>query len=1043
MSDDNKTTSESLWAPDLDFGDLNVEENNNNNTFDFGDENVVIDPETTLNYNYGVMETEPSEEPAATGIVIGSIVDYIRMDKHIYQPAVIVISISTVEGNSTYTLFDTDDRITYNKIPKSDITDTGKVIEIDPILKEFDLIAAPDYSKKPIEDGDVIDQDSGDVNAILIDGIEKTFDNLTINKSGDSQSQSETSNNAITVKNAGSLTLTNSNITTEANYTNGIVSIGRDSNVNVSNTNVTTTGDNSNALLALDYGTITANNCNLKVSGENSFAIKAKNYGEITVQGGTIEAKDSPIVVESNGKVTVSNVSIVPEENQNIIDITDGTIELSNVSITQPSFTTIEEVINFQPLYIHENIDGAGATVTFNGSTITTENTAFYVENADASITVNDSIINAKSILTTVDDNDSDDRTTDVTITFNNSTIEGTFDITPLNFLTINLNGGMFTGSIDNDHMEEEASISVVMDDNAHWKLTADCYINAFTPPTDVDNIDRNGFNIYINGERWIQHPPVIIDIDTGYDSNGVPTTRIMKVLKTEDLPPVTERKASYIYFVYDKMELYLYQSYYADPFCIVETLPDKDHIVENMLYITLEGKLYTYTSYTIKEIGHVEELVDGEGVYDPAQLEILRQAGTTYFMNAESRYLDPQTCTLQLPYKNGNYQLSLNLANDLVIDEDTIIKYNPNTNQFEIMGKEYQYPDELKNINKYKGFVTDTVSTYIDGYTFRSDVNISNSEGNGVEVRPDGLYVDVSLFASQERYEKLIVAFDQYKSIIDHYIIQLRDGIKEATGAVTGETISQMILDALENYKNDIDLMVEGYENLYNRIGIMEDEVDNFDVKLDLAEIDIKNFVNETNSAWSSFTNDNPYVPSEYTQDELTLKGSAMAEYRSSIIKIRTDNPGISYDYRTGLSETESEMMDRVVSSIVSKGQSLNGYSETYSTRWELPETGIVGITYYVIKHDNENPLFRIYTWNSEEYVLGTDLYPDSEDPKPTPPEPPVDPTPDDPVEPENPDNSDPNNTGDNTTTDPEPESPDETPSEEDTTPTDNIDTP
>ena len=177
------------------------------------------------------------------------------------------------------------------------------------------------------------------------------------------------------------------------------------------------------------------------------------------------------------------------------------------------------------------------------------------------------------------------------------------------------------------------------------------------------------------------------------------PTQRVLKVLHSQNLPLPTDRNKNYMYFAYDKMKLYLYQSVYSDPFNIVETLPDKQDMVENMLYITLDGYMNTRIGNSLIDLGTVEKI---NNIIDPAQLALLRKVGTIYFMNAESRYLDTQTRMLQLPFQNGNYQLSLSLAKENLIDNDTTIKFNQETNQFEIMGNEFQPFKWLKDIYKY-----------------------------------------------------------------------------------------------------------------------------------------------------------------------------------------------------------------------------------------------------------------------------------------------------------------------------------------------------
>ena len=51
--------------------------------------------------------------------------------------------------------------------------------------------------------------------------------------------------------------------------------------------------------------------------------------------------------------------------------------------------------------------------------------------------------------------------------------------------------------------------------------------------------------------------------------------SKILRICKSENLPVLADRDSNYVYFVYDKMAIYLGRNYYSDPFCIVETVPE------------------------------------------------------------------------------------------------------------------------------------------------------------------------------------------------------------------------------------------------------------------------------------------------------------------------------------------------------------------------------------------------------------------------------------------------------------------------------------
>ncbi len=341
------------------------------------------------------------------------------------------------------------------------------------------------------------------------------------------------------------------------------------------------------------------------------------------------------------------------------------------------------------------------------------------------------------------------------------------------------------------------------------------------------------------------------------------PTQRILKVLTSQELPVPASRDKRYMYFVYDKMLLFLYQSRYSDPFSIVEELPEIDIMVENMLYITLDGYLYTRFARSIVQLGNVE-LVDGSP--DPAQLAILRKAGTMYFMNAESRYLDTQTRLLQLPFQNGNYQLSLSLARENMIDNDTVIKFNQETNQFEIMGNEFQPFKWLKDIYRYATITTQSISTYLEaGFNaIRSEVNISDDPSNGLQVLSSGLFVNTSDFIDTERYQALVEAFYAYKHIIDGYVDELKTAIQNIIITISPQSIDDKIDEALTAYYSEMLTMINNYNSFSTILDNLETAVyQETDARITAAKQQIIEYVNTTTGhAWSTFPVDlnDPY---------------------------------------------------------------------------------------------------------------------------------------------------------------------------------------
>lgn len=371
------------------------------------------------------------------------------------------------------------------------------------------------------------------------------------------------------------------------------------------------------------------------------------------------------------------------------------------------------------------------------------------------------------------------------------------------------------------------------------------------------------------------------------------PTQRILKILKTQDLPKPTEREKDHLYYVYDKMKLYLYQSQYSDPFSIVEKMPDQSVLVENMLYIVIEnGYMYTYSHNSIVELGHIE--INEFGEVDPDQMDLLKKSGTIYFMNAEERYLDPQTRTLQLPFQNGTYQLSLSLAKDLMIDNETVIKFNEETEQFEIMGAEFQPDKWLKEIYKYRGNWNESIITSVEkgSNAIKSKVNVADLSGNAIKVLGKGLYVNALDFAPASRYNDMVLAFVNYKNIIDRYVLECTEAIMTITSSISQETIREKIIAILEEYKPDIEDMFEKYDQFQEEINLIQYYLDHdIPEAIDEAEQSIIDYINSKDNAWSYFNEDlDPALV--LTQDQLEAQGLIVSEFREVVKTLRAIEP-------------------------------------------------------------------------------------------------------------------------------------------------------
>lgn len=409
---------------------------------------------------------------------------------------------------------------------------------------------------------------------------------------------------------------------------------------------------------------------------------------------------------------------------------------------------------------------------------------------------------------------------------------------------------------------------------------------------------------------------------------------KILRVCNSELLPPILERSSNYVYFVYDKMSIYLGQNFYSDPFCIVEHLPSNP--VEGILYITLDGYMKSYFDGSEVEIGYIES---------QDQLQYLKDAGTVYFMKAEYRYLDRQTRLLNLPFQNGSYQLSVNAAKELMIDENTIIKFNPNTDRFEIIGNEVEFPWNEYNNDGYRGSETASIITTVDNKTVKSDLKISSEPGNILKIFGNGLYAHIGEIATEEQVQNLALMYENYKISVEAKMNQVRDEMDAKGFNLTEESLAAKIMTALTEYEPTIQEMFENYDYIYEQLGYLRDSTTQYaDEKINEAKKEIVDYIAEISSAWNEFeSEDEETSVNNLTEEEAAIITKALEEARMEILASRE----LESNYSIGLTAfviTDEEGVNQ--SDIIVLPKTLSVISEIGSK---------VGYTYFTVSPEKE----------------------------------------------------------------------------------------
>lgn len=324
---------------------------------------------------------------------------------------------------------------------------------------------------------------------------------------------------------------------------------------------------------------------------------------------------------------------------------------------------------------------------------------------------------------------------------------------------------------------------------------------------------------------------------------------KTLRICNSEFLPVYQDRSPDYIYFLYDKLEIYIEKTQYFGLYTIIDTLPDAsdphDKPVPNMLYITMDGDVHVFDDEHWKTIAEIE---------DTSQTEYLTKAGTTFLIKSGYRYIDSQQKVLCLPYQNGVFQLSVIVDKPIMIDNQTIIVYNEETGHFEIDGERY-YDEFGRNpeIMKYTADETNTVKTYIQNDHIHADVKLSAKVGNTIQIRTDGLYVGEKDFASIQEFEALVTRAQAQMTAFNSYMTNIEEALAHVDITLSDETLRMKIQESLHDYQANIDEAINNYAEIVARYEELKQQLINHIYEtLNEYRVDTVDRINQISNAWN-----------------------------------------------------------------------------------------------------------------------------------------------------------------------------------------------
>ena len=385
--------------------------------------------------------------------------------------------------------------------------------------------------------------------------------------------------------NSGALTIKNATLSKSGADTNGdqcnfyginsiLLSANKNSVIKVSDSALTADSTGSNAIFATDSGTVYANNNTIVTSAGNSRGLDATYGGTVIGNkmaistagnhsaalatdrgGGNVSLTNSTLftsgsgspLLYSTGNVQVDNVDGTATGSQLAGMEGLNTILIKNSTLTSEitGKTASDPVANGVIIYQSTSGDAeasTGETADFEveNSTLSSgiqEGAMFYLTNTTANMVLQNSTLDfdsEKANLLTIGGNDANNWGTPgsngatVKLTGINQTLSGNIDVDTISSLDLYLlDGSSYSGAMvisENSQATKtsEAPITVNVDADSGWVLTADSTINALHLEKGGSIVDKDGktVNIVANGKTVVDgDSDLTLTVTDSYDN--------------------------------------------------------------------------------------------------------------------------------------------------------------------------------------------------------------------------------------------------------------------------------------------------------------------------------------------------------------------------------------------------------------------------------------------------------------------------------------------------------------------------------------------
>ena len=353
---------------------------------------------------------------------------------------------------------------------------------------------------------------TGSQNAVLVDGQKLSLNNVSVNKTGDATSEDADFygiNAAILANNGSTLTIANSNVTTDGAHANGVFSYGQGTTVNISDSTITTTGNNSGGLMTTGGAALNATNLTVSTSGNSSAAIRTdRGGGTVTATKGSYSTSGvgSPAIY-STADITVSDATLSATNSEAVVIEGGNSVTINNSDVTGSNAKLNGQSTVKTNVLIYQSMSGdaseGDSDFNMTGGTLTSlTGSMFHVTNTTTTINLNGvSLVNAADssdfLIASADSwGTSGKNGGNATVNLSNQTVEGNVTVDSVSSVTLNIkDGSSYTGAISN-----KGKANVTIEASGTWTLTGDSYVTSLS---NAGTINLNGHKLYVNGVEY------------------------------------------------------------------------------------------------------------------------------------------------------------------------------------------------------------------------------------------------------------------------------------------------------------------------------------------------------------------------------------------------------------------------------------------------------------------------------------------------------------------------------------------------------------